>query len=59
MVPVGDALLGQTVDFLGRRPGGEAQLGGDVQVPLFNQQLDMASREQITEALTTGIKVMA
>ena len=61
MVPAGDALVGQTVDFMGRRPGGGggggAQLGADVLVPLFNEQLDMESREQINQALTTGVKV--
>jgi len=58
MVPAGDALLGKTVDFMGRLPGGIGpQLGADVSVPLFNEQLDMESREQINQALTTGVKV--
>jgi len=34
-------------------------VGQDAQVPLFNAQLDMDSREQINEALTTGVKVSA
>ncbi len=34
-------------------------IGQDAQVPLFNAQLDMDSREQINEALTTGVKVSA
>ena len=34
-------------------------VGQDAQVPLFNAQLDMDSREQINEALTTGVKVCA
>ena len=32
-------------------------IGQDTRVPLFNAQLDMDSREQINEALTTGVKV--
>ena len=34
-------------------------IGQDARVPLFNAQLDMDSREQINEALTTGVKVRA
>ena len=57
MVPTGDALVGLTVDFMGRLPGSGAQLGADVHVPLFNAQLNMESREQINQSLTTGVKV--
>jgi flagellar biosynthesis/type III secretory pathway ATPase len=55
-VPVGDALRGQVVDFLGRPLGSQVQIGADRELPLFNAQLDMDSREQINEPLTTGIK---
>lgn len=57
MVPTGDALVGQTVDYMGRSAGSEAQLGDDMLVPLFNAQLNMESREQINQSLTTGVKV--
>lgn len=56
-VPAGKELVGAVVDFLARPAGSQGQLGGDVQVPLFNVQPDMESREQINEALTTGVKV--
>ena len=58
-VPVGAALLGQVVDFLGRPLGSQQQLGTDVTVQLFNAQPDMDLREQISEGLTTGVKVWA
>ena len=57
MVPTGDALVGRTVDYMGRSAGSEAQLGDDMLVPLFNAQLNMESREQINQSLTTGVKV--
>lgn len=56
-VPTGDALTGKVVDFLGRAPGSQVQLGTDVMVPLFAEQPDMESREQIAEPLVTGVKV--
>jgi len=57
-VPVGAALCGQVVDFLGCPHGSQYQLGMDAQLPLLNDQLDMKSREQINSASFTGIKVM-
>lgn len=56
-VPVGVALNGQTVNFLGCRPGSQIPLGMDAQLPLLNDQLDMKSREQINTPLFTGVKV--
>lgn len=64
-VPVGKALVGHIVDYLGRpvsENGGklvsEIALGTDKYLPLLNAQPDMESREQITEALVTGVKVL-
>lgn len=81
---MGDALVGQVVDFLGRpypmqqqagssgassssvQPHPEAEgaqsaavppIGTDAQLPLLNVQPDMDSREQINEALMTGVRV--
>ena len=56
-VPAGDALTGKVVDFLGRAPGSQVQLGTSAMVPLFGEQPDMESREQIAEPLLTGVKV--
>jgi len=56
-VPVGDELTGKIVDFLGRPPGSQTQLGTSAFAPLFAEQPDMESREQIAEALVTGVKV--
>ncbi len=56
-VPVGDELAGKVVDFLGRAPGTQVQLGTSAFAPLFGEQPDMESREQIAEALVTGVKV--
>lgn len=47
----------QVVDWLGRQPGQQQQIGGDALAPLLAEQLDMDSREQIAEALTTGVRV--
>ncbi|PRW45016.1 ATP synthase subunit alpha [Chlorella sorokiniana] len=87
LVPVGDALVGQVVDFLGRpypmeqqavaaasssssspvQPHPEAEgadaaavppIGTDAQLPLLNGQPDMDSREQINEALMTGVRAL-
>ena len=64
-VPVGKALVGRIVDYLGRpvsENGGELvseiSLGTDKYLPLLNAQPDMESREQITEALVTGVKAL-
>ncbi|KAA6423081.1 MAG: F0F1 ATP synthase subunit alpha [Trebouxia sp. A1-2] len=57
-VPVGAALCGQVVDFLGCPHGSQYQLGMDAQLPLLNDQLDMKSREQINSASFTGIKAV-
>jgi F-type H+-transporting ATPase subunit alpha len=69
-VPVGEALRGQVVDYLGRplSPDGKLhngtpqanthQLGTESRLPLINRQPDMESREQITEALVTGVKAL-
>lgn len=57
-VPVGAALCGQVVDFLGCPRGSQYQLGMDAQLPLLNDQLDMKSREQINSASFTGIKAV-
>ena len=56
-VPVGDGLIGRVVDFLGRPPGSAGQLGTTAFAPLFGEQPNMESREQINEALVTGVKV--
>ena len=56
-VPAGETLAGKVVDFLGRAPGSQVQLGTSVMVPLFGEQPDMEAREQIAEALLTGVKV--
>ena len=56
-VPAGEALAGKVVDFLGRAPSSQVQLGTSVMVPLFGEQPDMEAREQIAEALLTGVKV--
>jgi F-type H+-transporting ATPase subunit alpha len=56
-VPAGDGLVGKVVDFLGRQPGSQVQLGTTAFVPLFGDQPDMESREQIAESLVTGVKV--
>ncbi len=56
-VPAGEALAGKVVDFLGRSPGSQVQLGTSTMVPLFGEQPDMEAREQIAEALLTGVKV--
>lgn len=70
MVPVGSSLWGQVVDHLGRalsktgdllrgEPQGACQqLGTEAWLPLLNRQPDMGSREQITEALITGVKAL-
>ncbi|KAI7843748.1 hypothetical protein COHA_002646 [Chlorella ohadii] len=83
LVPVGDALVGQVVDFLGRpypmqqqaassssssvQPHPEAEgadaaavapIGTDARLPLLNGQPDMDSREQINEALMTGVRAL-
>jgi flagellar biosynthesis/type III secretory pathway ATPase len=47
----------QVVDWLGRQPGQQQHIGGDSMAPLLAEQLDMDSREQIAEALTTGVRV--
>jgi hypothetical protein len=48
----------QVVDWLGRRPGEQQQqVGVGASAPLLAEQLDMDSREQIAEALTTGVRV--
>ncbi|CAL8468619.1 g8159 [Coccomyxa elongata] len=57
-VPVGDELAGKVVDFLGRAPGTQVQLGTSAFAPLFGEQPDMESREQIAEALVTGVKAL-
>lgn len=86
LAAVGDALVGEVVDFLGRpypmqhqagsssgtsgsssvQPHPEAEgsgaaavapIGADSQLPLLNGQPDMDSREQINEALMTGVRV--
>lgn len=56
-VPVGVALNGQVVNFLGCPQGSQIPLGMDAQLPLLNDQLDMKSREQINTPLFTGVKV--
>ena len=56
-VPAGEAVTGKVIDFLGRLPGSQVQLGTNVMVPLFGEQPDMESREQIAESLLTGVKV--
>lgn len=56
-VPVGVALNGQSVNFLGCPQGSQFQIGMDAQLPLLNDQLDMQSREQINIPLFTGVKV--
>ncbi len=56
-VPVGEELAGKVVDFLGRAPGTQVQLGTSAFAPLLAEQPDMESREQIAEALVTGVKV--
>ena len=63
-VPVGDGLTGQVVDFLLRplrgSPGagsGGAGLGAPATAPLLGVAPDMDAREQICEALVTGVKV--
>lgn len=56
-VPAGDSLMGNVVDFLGRPPSSQIQQGTNVFVPLFGEQPDMESREQIAEPLVTGVKV--
>lgn len=56
-VPVGGALSGQVVNFLGCPQGSQIPLGMDAQLPLLNDQLDMKSREQINTPLFTGVKV--
>ena len=43
-VPAGPALVGRLVDFLGRPPGSQDQLGNTASMPLFNDPLDMESR---------------
>ena len=57
VVPVGDALVGKVVDFLGRPAGSAQQLGTSAFAPLFAEQPNMESREQIAQALITGVKV--
>jgi F0F1-type ATP synthase beta subunit len=57
VVPVGEALLGKVVDFLGRPPGAALQLGTSAFAPLFAEQPGMEAREQIAQALVTGVKV--
>lgn len=65
-VPAGDALRCRVVDYLGRPLEISIEghialedrnaIGVDVQVPLLNIQPDMESRQQICEALVTGVK---
>jgi F-type H+-transporting ATPase subunit alpha len=64
-VPVGNDLIGKVVDYLGRpmaEDGSEiisqVAIGTDKYLPLLNAQPDMESREQITEALVTGVKAL-
>lgn len=56
-VPVGVALNGEAVNFLGCPQGSQVPLGMNAQLPLLNDQLDMKSREQINTPLFTGVKV--
>jgi hypothetical protein len=63
-VPVGDGLTGQVVDFLLRPAcgspgagGSGAGLGAPATAPLLGVAPDMDAREQICEALVTGVKV--
>lgn len=65
LVPVGDALRGCIVDFLGRRvnPDGtpaadQEPVGTNRKLPLLNDQPDMESREQINEPLITRVKAL-
>lgn len=37
--------------------GGDEPMGNEQQVPLLNAQLEMDEREQINDALTTGLRV--
>ncbi|KAK9915373.1 hypothetical protein WJX75_008150 [Coccomyxa subellipsoidea] len=57
-VPVGEELAREVVDFLGRAPGTQVQLGTSAFAPLLAEQPDMESREQIAEALVTGVKAL-
>lgn len=57
LVPVGEGLAGQCTDFLGRPAGSYLQVGTSAQLPLFNQQVPVEDREQISESLLTGVKV--
>ena len=61
-VPTGDELQGAVVDFVGRPLAGAApvrqdQLGPSALTPLFNREIPMDGREQIAEALVTGVRV--
>ena len=61
-VPTGDELQGAAVDFVGRPLAGVApprqdQLGPSALTPLFNREIPMDGRQQIAEALVTGVKV--
>lgn len=61
-VPSGDELQGAAVDFVGRpldgaAPARQDQLGPSALTPLFNREIPMDGREQIAEALVTGVKV--
>ena len=67
-VPAGEALRCKVVDYLGRPLAvsidGHISLedgipmGTDIQIPMVNAQPDMESREQIAEALFTGVKAV-
>ena len=57
MVPVGDSLVGKCTDFLGRPLGSSMQAGQGPRLPLFNEQVAVEDREQILEAMLTGVKV--
>ena len=57
MVPVGENLVGKCTDFLGRPLGSSTQAGQGPRLPLFNEQVAVEDREQIHEAMLTGVKV--
>lgn len=55
-VATSDELVGRVIDWQGRLHGSDQPVCGSQPVPLMNTQLEMDEREQIAEALTTGLR---
>ncbi len=57
-VPVSEALIGRTVDPLGRPLDGEGELPGGAGLPVFREAPAIMDRAPVSSPLQTGIKVV-